>query len=69
MDDAYELLARQKHENESFSEVIRRIVDNKPDIMTFAGVWKMSDKDAHEMKEVIASLRKKATVETLRGNR
>ena len=61
-DDAYDSLSRLKRENESFSDVIRRIGKKaqKEDIMKFAGLWegdkeierifKQIDKDRHAAK-------------------
>ena len=64
MDDAYNLLAQRKHEGESFSEVIRRVMGTKTDIMKFAGAWEnVSEKDAEDMKRNIRELRKKSTRE------
>ena len=68
MDDAYELLVRQKKPNESFSEEIRRIVPKKRNLMEFAGSWsKMSDKEVKEMKKEIKNLRKMANKSFLKS--
>ena len=40
MEDAYNLLLSRKNNNESFSEVIRKMVGKKGDIMRLAGAWK-----------------------------
>lgn len=59
MDDAYELLLKAKRENESFSDVIRRIT-NKPSIMDVAGSWDhIPDNEIEDMKRKIKDLRKK----------
>ena len=63
MDDAYEILKRNKKEGESFSDVIRRTMPKK-DIMKFAGRWK--DIDTEKMKKDIQKLRKQSTMELLR---
>ena len=66
MDEAYGLLLRRKRENESFSEVIIRLVRKKSNIMELAGAWsEMSDKDIEKMKSNIAELRKKSTGELI----
>ena len=58
MDDAYELLARQKKPNESFSEEIRRLVPKKGNIMECAGLWAdISDEQAKQMEEAIKKSR------------
>ena len=64
MEDAYEMLARKKANGESFSDVIRRVVGKKNDIMQFAGAWKhISDKEAEQMKKSIRDLNRKSTQE------
>ena len=68
MDDAYNLLLKSKHKGESFSNVIRRIITSKKDVMNFAGAWKnISNEEAEEMKKNIIKMRKKSTKEIL-GN-
>ena len=63
MEDAYELLAQNKRKEESFSEVIRRLA--KKDIMQFAGAWKMSKKEAEELKKGIRDDRLRETKKLL----
>jgi len=66
MEDAYEILLGNKIKNESFSQVIRRTMRRKKDIMEFAGAWKnISDKEAEEMKSNISKLRKRSTKELM----
>ena len=67
MDDVYELLIRKKRRQESFSELIRRILTRKNDLMDFAGSWNISEKDGQKMKEDINKLRKNSTKEMLRN--
>ncbi len=55
-EDAYELLARLKRENESFSDVIKRNF-NKGSILEFAGAWKMGEKEADALKARIKRMR------------
>ena len=64
MEDVYMMLLARKKSSESFSDVIRRTVKEKRDIMQFAGAWKnISDERIEEMKENIKEMRKKSTVE------
>jgi len=58
MEDAYEMLVRNKKEDESFSDVIRRIVP-KNEISSFAGAWSISSKEAEDMKTYVMEMRKK----------
>lgn len=62
MNDAYKILLRNKHRDESFSDVIRRTLTKKRNIMEFAGVLKLSEEDAKEIKDSILKLRKKSTL-------
>ena len=58
MDDAYELLARNKKKDESFSDVVRREFSKKGSILDLAGAWSdLSDKDALEMEKSIKKSR------------
>ena len=67
MDDVYELLARNKNKDESFSEELRRIVPKKGNIMECAGLWAdMSDKDAEDMKKTIDDFGKRFTKSLLK---
>jgi predicted CopG family antitoxin len=59
MDDAYELLVKNKKAGESFSEVIRRVVPKKKNIMDCAGLWSyMSDEEFNRLKKDILNVRK-----------
>ena len=67
MDDVYELLARNKRKDESFSDELRRIVPKKGNIMECAGLWAdMGDKEAEDMKKAIKQLRRDSTKSLLR---
>lgn len=68
MEDVYKLLLARKMTDESFSDVIRRELKRKRDIMEFAGAWKdlVSNKEAEEMKKTIKEFRKNALKGTLR---
>ena len=63
MDDAYDLLVRNKQRGESFSQIVRRMVDKQRDIMQFAGAWR--DVDTERIKKGLASLRAKSTKDVL----
>ncbi len=67
MDDVYKLLLINKMRNESFSDVIRRSVSRKRDIMEFAGVWKdVSGEKIKKMKNSIKEIKRKSTEDLLR---
>jgi predicted CopG family antitoxin len=64
MEDVYRLLLARKRHNESFSDVIRKTMKNKNNIMDLAGAWKnVSDEDSEKIKDEIRILRKKSTKE------
>ncbi len=64
MEDVYKLLLARKRASESFSDVLRREMKSKRDIMEFAGAWKnISEEKIEEMKEDIRKMRKHATKE------
>ncbi|MEK6915457.1 MAG: antitoxin VapB family protein [Nanoarchaeota archaeon] len=64
MEDVYRMLLARKKVNESFSDLLRRTVKEKRDIMEFAGAWKnISDERIGEMKKDISEMRKKSTIE------
>lgn len=70
MDDAYTLLAKNKKEGESFSEVIRRLIPRKKNIMDCAGLWKnLSEDEIQEMKKDIADFDKRFTNELMKRTR
>ena len=58
MDDVYELLARNKKKEESFSDMLRKEYSKKGSILDLAGAWSdLSDKDAKEMENAIKNSR------------
>ena len=58
MDDAYELLVRNKKKDESFSDVVRREFSKKGSILDLAGAWSdLSDKDTKEMENAVKKSR------------
>ena len=59
MDDAYELLKKNKLPHESFSEVVRRTFTKKYDLSPFIGAWKeMPKKEIGQMKALIEKRRR-----------
>ena len=58
MDDAYELLVKNKTKDESFSDVVRREFLKKGSILDLAGAWShLSDKDVEDMEHAIKKSR------------
>lgn len=69
MDDVHSLLLMNKMKNESFSDLIRRVLSKKKNIMKFAGAWKnVSDKTINDMKLRIKKLRKNSTGALLKND-
>lgn len=58
MEDAYEVLAKAKLPNESFSDTIRRVVKPNKTLSDFAGIWK--DVNTNEIKKIIEDGRKRS---------
>lgn len=57
-EDVYHILAREKFKDESFSEVIKRLVKSRGKLSDCAGLWKdLSEKEVEEIKEQIEKLR------------
>lgn len=64
MEDAYELLKQEKTGNESFSEVIRKVIPKKKSIWDFVGAWSdVPDEKIEELHEFIREHRRKMTKE------
>ena len=64
MDDVYRMLIAKERASESFSDLLRRTIKEKRDIMEFAGVWKnISGERIEEMKKDVKEMRKKSTNE------
>ena len=62
MDDVYDLLAKNKQENESFSDVLRRTL-KRTSILSCSGALKNADTD--KMKALIAKTKNKSTKKLL----
>ncbi|MBI2580501.1 antitoxin VapB family protein [Candidatus Woesearchaeota archaeon] len=56
--EAYEQLKSLKRPEESFSKVIKRITEDKQDIMRFAGI--LTEKEGEEMLLAIKKLREES---------
>ena len=66
MEDAYEVLVRNKGRDESFSDLIRRKF-KKQDLSKYIGAWKhVSDKEAEKMKKDILEMRKRGGEDLLK---
>ena len=60
MDDAYELLGKNKRKGESFSEEIRRVFKAKNDFLSFAGAWKeISKTEESRIKKAVGDFGKR----------
>ena len=69
MEDAYRILLGRKMKGESFSEVIRRELSRRRNVLEFSGVWKdMGDKEINKMKKNLSKLRKDSTKELLKND-
>ena len=67
MDDAYAILKAHKAPGESFSDEIRRLVQEKGSILDLAGAWKnITDEEAEKMKKAIREMRKGNRFEELK---
>ena len=62
-DDAYDELKRLKHEGDSFSDVVRRIVKKeRPSLMKFAGKWKGTKEEIDTIFKDITEKRHKSKI-------
>ena len=55
MDDAYELLKQEKAGNESFSDVIRKVVPKKKSIWDFVGI--LTEEEGEKLQEFVRNQR------------
>lgn len=58
--EVYKKLLEAKMENESFSDLLDRLLKHKDNITNFAGVWK-DDSNVNELKDDIMRIRKNLT--------
>ena len=61
--EVYELLQGQKRKNESLSQTLFRVLDEKRMLLRHAGSWKISDAQANAMKRDILKWREQGTRE------
>jgi len=66
-EEAYKMLAKEKKEDESFSEVIKRLTKERGKLSDSLGAWKMTDQEAQEIFSSLKRHWKKSTVR-IRGN-
>jgi predicted CopG family antitoxin len=56
--EAYELLKRQKKDEESFSDTVKRLARPRRPISSFGGMWSdMSEKERKELDRTYSNLR------------
>jgi predicted CopG family antitoxin len=62
MDDAYELLKQEKAANESFSDVIRKVIPKKKSIWDFVGALKdLGEEEAENLRRTVNEVRYKSS--------
>jgi predicted CopG family antitoxin len=54
-EEAYKMLAKEKKEGESFSDVIKRLTKERGKLSDSLGAWKMTDQEA---EQIFSSLRR-----------
>ena len=60
MDDAYNLLKKMKHKDESFSEIIRKLASkNTVDLTKWLGIINGGEERAGEFKKTTKEIRKR----------
>lgn len=66
-DEAYEALKRKKREDESFNDLILRLVSEQEqkDILSLAGTWHGSDEETKKILETIYENRKQTKLKGL----
>ncbi|MDH2901099.1 MAG: antitoxin VapB family protein [archaeon] len=63
-EEVYNKLLEAKNGNESFSEVIERLLEGKKDLMSFAGIFS-KDKEFEQATKDILEVRKKTVLRKL----
>ena len=58
-EEAYSRLKQEKKENESFSDVVKRITRpiKQKSLLEFAGVWELSPEEWKQMQKALVDLR------------
>lgn len=54
--DVYDMLAMEKEDNESFSDVISRLIKRRPKLSDSFGKWEMTDKEIEEFKSELQDM-------------
>ncbi|HII16305.1 TPA: hypothetical protein HA361_00150 [Candidatus Woesearchaeota archaeon] len=58
MDDVYELLVKNRHKDESFSDVIRKNLSKSNDVMEVVGLWSdLSPDEFRIIEKTVSRLR------------
>ena len=60
-EEAYQLLAREKKTKESFSEVIKRLTNERGKLTDSLGTWKMDDQEEQRIFSELETHWKKAS--------
>ena len=60
-EEAYQLLAREKKTKESFSEVIKRLTNERGKLTDSLGTWKMDDQEEQRIFSKLETRWKKAS--------
>ncbi|MFT4283033.1 MAG: antitoxin VapB family protein [Candidatus Woesearchaeota archaeon] len=66
MEDAYELLAKEKRKDKSFSDVIRRITSKNKDLTKYFNI--LSSHEVNIINDTISEGRKKGRVRSKKGD-
>lgn len=61
-EEAYRMLANEKKQDESFSEVIKRLTKERGKLSDSLGTWKMTDEEAQEFSSSLKRHWKQSTV-------
>ena len=61
-EEAYKMLAKEKKQDESFSEVIKRLTKERGKLSDSLGAWKMTDEEAQKFLSSLNRHWKKSTV-------
>lgn len=61
-EDVYKKLSAIKQDDESFSEIIDRLLEKKTSLSSFAGIFKADDKELEIVEEEARKIRKSASL-------
>lgn len=54
--DVYDMLIMEKEDNESFSDVISRLIKRRPKLSDSFGKWEMTDNEIEEFKSELQNM-------------